>query len=149
MKDNINYTDILDDDIENEEYLEEANDSKSVKSYICLLFGHLLKFIYQKTYQSNSWIRTIRDSNNDIIGILSNKTEYNRITDKVLDDQYRLGIERYANKQAHLGMNPNSPRPKEWDRDFIMNKEVIKNLLLYHANSDKVKEDIIYEFDKK
>lgn len=92
MKDNIYYTDMFDEDIKNEEYLEEANVT-GLPKYIRNMFGHILKFIYQPERQSRGWVITIGRSIDEIRDVFAkDPSKINEVTDKYLDDRFVEGL---------------------------------------------------------
>ena len=139
MKDNNNYTDMLDDDIENEEseFLEESSSgAASIKTHIGTMFGHLLKFKYQPEKQTSSWVRTISRINETIIRKWNklSTTERNKITgdiDNYLDKCFSYALSMYFNnteKQLKIS------RPLDWDWDFVFNRRRIKKFLMDNIN---------------
>ena len=132
----------------NSDYLNESvkSDLAPLDEFIKSLFGHTLKFIYQRQRQSRSWILSIRNSHNKIVQIIGKhqKAAIRKITaDGYLDTIYKHAVD-FAYDET--GIFISEPRPFDWDENFIQDKNKIMNLLLEYAINDKVKGDILYEF---
>jgi hypothetical protein len=132
----------------NSDYLNESlkDDLAPLDEFIKSLFGHTLKFIYQRQRQSRSWILSIRNSHVHIVEIIGEheKAAISKITkDGYLDKIYKRAL-NFASKET--GIFISEPRPSDWDENFIQDRNKIMNLLLEYAINDKVKGDILYEF---
>lgn len=134
----------------NSDYLNESvkADLAPLDEFIKSLFGHTLKFIYQRQRQSRSWILSIRNSHDHIVEIIGKHPKH--AIRKITAVGYLDLIYKHAVNFAYdeTGIFVTDPRPSDWDENFIQDRDKIKNLLLGYAINDKVKGDIIYEFEQ-
>jgi hypothetical protein len=144
-----NYTDILDEDndyyFDDEvECLKEDAGAAGLRSIIGTLFCHILKFIYQPTRQSRSWVDSIKNSYVDIMTIIYSKKTRGEARKEInkpdfMDKAFSTGLNKF-NHDTHMGLNIS--RPYNWDINFVQDKEAIKSILYEKANSDKIVEYI-------
>ena len=144
------FTDMLDDDDE-QEYLQEEANPAGLERYIRTLFGHVLKFLFQSEYQSYKWILSIRESIKSLRMIVNSPNMYSKITPKVLDKQHKDAIIYIFNKDTKDSgtppLDPNMPRQYNWDAKFVLNvNDIVEETLYCSCMTDRMKRIVREEF---
>ena len=118
-------------------------DIREVKSYLTILYLHLLKYQYQFHRQSKSWIDSIRYSSSAVLEIIeSSKALRNKIDDILINKAYELGRNKAI---AETGMNSaNFPKsiPNEFNLDKITDYNYIESYLRNYAYTEEAKKEL-------
>lgn len=96
-------------------------------SRLTILIGHLLKWEYQPTNRSRSWIRTIREQRRQVTKIIKKNPSLKPILDEAMKEAYSDGID-LAIDETGLGFrNFPSEIPYNWEE--IENQNFYPGLL--------------------
>ena len=115
---------------------------KKSHGVIKIMFEHMIKYVYNPSKQSTSWVGSIIDGY-----IILSKVGIDQVSKYVnnteLDSCYIEG-RRKAEKEDKCNTIKNSPkaRPYNWNLDILTNIDSIKEFLYMHYNYENV-----YPFD--
>lgn len=84
---------------EQQRLLLEANDFNSASTYLSILYQHMIKYQFNPSKQSRSWINTINTSLKNIIKICKNKTILNKLKENQ-NECYRKGLKEAFKEDA-------------------------------------------------
>ena len=146
------FTDMLDDDDE-QEYLQEDANPAGLPNYIKNLFGHILKFLFQSEHQSKRWVITARDNVGKIRSVVTNINIYRTITSNLLDKQFKKGIVDVYNTDAKKAglplLDENIERYSDWGAKFVLNIDnVVEDTLYASAMTHEMRRFVEDEFKK-
>ena len=144
------------------EYLEEANYESSVRSFYVVLWKHLLKYKFNTSRQSTSWLDSINKSIIQIDKIKNNKSSsISNTWKKFINDpkdceiEFQKAIkeaasENYMNKKLfYKSVNEASYDENVFDPVNSINRDIVKQYLLkYYDIYAKDNKDVM-EFIEK
>jgi hypothetical protein len=80
-----------------------------------ILIGHLLKWQYQPTHRSRSWIRTIREQRNEIKNIIQDNPSLKSFLSEATFRAYSLGVDLAVDKTGIRIENFPKDNPYLWE----------------------------------
>lgn len=120
-------------------FLEMAmSDYREVKSKLRLLLQHILKYQYQQTRQTPSWIKTIRNCRIDIYTVIrDSKSLGNKLTPEIFEIYFN---DAKKEVMKETGMSKNEfPDQCPFNIDKILNDDYIESFLINYAYTDSAK----------
>lgn len=69
-----------------------ASERQELENRLCVLFAHLLKWIYQKDYRSNSWKQTIKEQRRKVLRKMENFPSLKSHLTKIVDSAYEFSV---------------------------------------------------------
>lgn len=110
-------------------------EEREVKSYLVILFTHLLKYQYQYQKGTNSWYRSVRNSSMQLQEIFESDSLYN----KYLVQKYYITAYDKAKKLAagESGLSLDTfPKEFPWNPEKVWTEDFIDNFLIeYHGKN--------------
>ena len=120
--------------------IEMANsDINAVKSYLNILYIHLLKYQYQPVKQSKSWINSIRYSSRQLTWFLSTKSLRNKISKDTQQFVYEKSIRDAVRETGLLSDIFPEYLPDEFSLDNLLDDDFIDQYLIKYAHTFQAK----------
>ena len=131
-----------------DQILNEANVDESVKSFVALIFQHLLKFEYQPERQGKSWINSIAlyiDKLEDYVNTSTKNKIKNNLTGDEFEKSYIQGRKDAIKEMKNPSLEKIIPLVTTMTYLTLIDRKFMYNFLknLYHPNSYNVTLDYI------
>ena len=114
-----------------------------IRSRLCRLYEHLLKYEYMPTYQTRSWINTIKEQSSRLSELVkSSKPAYNLVMDGELDKDEYITAAANVLKDSRSNIVGQIPKtlPESMRLNKVMDPVFIQRFLkqhLYNTNLEK------------